>query len=282
MNYAKSLFFFATFLMATLTFSLPLEIHAADKSVDPMQSLSIYPADIRDATAIVLQHPEVLLELEKYRQVARGHFKQLLASYPQQTQETVRQLVPYRKLWRGLGAYMGKEKETQEFLKTYSKDIQNLANDLLKNSPDIIGKVVSMEKETYQHFFKMISGLDAPTQDAFKKVGQQSGIFSVLSNALNLSSAGNEPSPELKQKSQNLANQLLALNRDRKPEGSAPSASSSEASATLHAERKKLNKGLDSQIDQDPYSENAIQANVTFGHDPYPINIGASYQPYWY
>jgi len=184
---------YLAFLIAAGACILSFNIQAADLRDEPLQALKVFPADIRSATAEVLRHPGILVALEKYRQVAKARFGELLAAYPQKTQENARLLVPYRKLWRGLGAYLGNENETEELLKPYSKEVQNAADYLLKNNPDVIGKVVKLEKETYQHFFQMISGLDPETQAAFKKVGQQSGIFGVLSNALNLASEGKEP-----------------------------------------------------------------------------------------
>jgi hypothetical protein len=262
----------------TGTLALSLETQAAAETLDPIKALGIYPADIRAATAEVLQHPDVLLKLEKFREKSRAEFKNLISPYPQKTQETVWQLVPYRKLWRGLGANLGSEEATEELLKSYPKDIRDRANYLLKNNPDIIGKVVAMEKKTYQQFFQMISGMDPQAQAAFRTVGQRSGIFSVLSKALNLSSGGTEPTPELKQKSQNLANELLALNKGGKPAGPTANVNSSDASAILSAESKKFNEAADSQMDQDPYTEGATQVNVDFGYEGryYP-----SY-PYWY
>jgi len=278
---AKRVFFYLTFFMGT--FSLPLGIQAADATVSPLQALSIYPADVRAAIAAVLQRPDVLLDLEKYRKVARAQFGELLALYPQKTQETVKQLVPYRRLWRGLGAYQGSEQDTQQLLKSYPKDVRDLANYLLKNSPDILGKVVRLEKETYQHFFSMISGLDPQTQADFKKVGQHSGILSILSDALNLGSEGKAPSAELKQKSQDLANQLLALNKDGRPKKTSASSNPSEASATLDAASQKFNDRLNSQLDQDPYSDDAVEATVTYSHNgSYNSPLGGPYHPYWY
>jgi len=283
MNKIQKMFLCVAFLLTTTSFVLPIDAYAAEESVNPIQALKIYPSDIRAAIASVLQHPEVLLELEQYRQVVRAKFKELLAPYPQKTQETVRQLVPYRKLWRGLGLYLGSEKDTQELLKAYPKEIQNLAKYLLENNPDIIGKVASMEKETYQHFHQMLSGLDPQTQAAFRKVGEHSGIFSILSLALNLGAEEKPPSPELKQKSQNLANQLLALNKDGKSARSESNANSSDASATLDAAHKKFTEDLNRQIDQDPYSDNAIQATVGFSPNPYYGNsMGGLPYPYWY
>jgi len=276
--------FCAAILLIALATIAPPAIHGAADSADPIQALKIYPADIRAAIAEVLQHPDVLIELEKYRQVARAQFKEILAAYPQKTQDTVRQLVPYRKLWRGLGTYLGSEKETQDLLKAYPKNVQDLANYLLKNNPDVIGKVVDMEKKTYQQFFQIISGLNPQAQAAFKKAGQHSGILSVLSDALNLASAASPPSAELKQKSQALANQLLALNADGKPTGFTPGANASDAELALHASKDKMTDRLDSQIDQDPYSENSIQATVTFSPDPYynAYMGGRHVNPYWY
>lgn len=283
MNQTRRLLLFAILLTGTMV--LHSGAQAAAEVADPVQALGIYPADIRAATAEVLQHPDVLLKLEKYRETVRAEFKNLISPYPQKTQETVWHLVPYRKLWRGLGANSGSAEATQDLLKSYPKDVQDLANYLLKNSPDIIGKVVAMEKQTYQQYYKMISGLDPKAQAAFRTVGAHSGILSILSKALDLSAGGTEPSPELKQKSQKLANELLALNKEGKSAGSTANANSSGASATLSAERNKFQEAADSQMDQDPYTEGAIQATVTFAPNPNYNNATGSFYPnypYWY
>jgi len=60
------------------------------------------------------------------------------------------------------------------------------------------------------------------------------------------------------------------------------SSNSSEAHAALHAERSKLNKGLDSQMDQDPYSENAVQATVSYTPEMANNGYGSPFYSYWY
>src|SRR5690606_12291297 len=144
-----------------------------------------------------------------YRQMARAEFTEIVAPYPPKTQEAVHQLVPYRKLWRTLGAYSESGEDTKQLLKSYPKEVQGNAKYLIKNSTDILGKVIILEKRTYEQYFQLISGLDPQAQAAFKKVGQQSGILRILSNALELGSEKKPASPALKQKSQALADRLL-------------------------------------------------------------------------
>ncbi|MDL1870809.1 hypothetical protein FBR05_01230 [Deltaproteobacteria bacterium PRO3] len=78
-------------ILLLLLLSLPANASAAapnpTKAPSAIQALSVYPADIRQATVGVLAYPGTLVQLAQIQAKTGAAFRSLLATAPQDTQK---------------------------------------------------------------------------------------------------------------------------------------------------------------------------------------------------
>lgn len=279
-------------LLALLFLSLPMHASAAapspTKAPSAVQALSVYPADIRQATVGVLAYPGTLVQLAQIQAKTSAAFRTVLATAPQDTQKKLWRLLRYPKLVEDLAAFGPQSgKSVKQIDAAYPKDLQPIASDLSQNHYDLLRKTADLNRQAGQEFRQALQTLPDPAQKNFQTVAAHSEIFHILSQSLQLDKAApdsfkKDPKP-LTQKAQALAQQLQQAPTAAHPETWKGSAGDDpKAVAALQKTATAFEKQNDAELDEDPNPKGAVQANV--GFTPYSsvfVPVGWAY-PFWF
>lgn len=273
-------------LTAQAAFGTPATAPA--KAPSAIQALSVYPADIRQATVGVLGYPGTLVQLAQLQAKTSSAFRNQLAAAPQDTQKKLWQLLKYPKLVEDLAARGPQTKKSAKQINpSYPKDLQAIASDLSINHYDLLKQTAALNRQAGQEFSQVLQPLPEPAQKNFQTVAAHSEIFHILSQSLQLKDVTSEsfkkdPKP-LTQKAQSLAQQLQQAPTAAHPENWKGSPQDDpKAVAALQKAATQFEKQNDEELDEDPNPKGAVQANV--GFTPYSsvfTPIGWAY-PFWF
>ncbi|MCE9625219.1 MAG: hypothetical protein K8R69_07195 [Deltaproteobacteria bacterium] len=279
-------------LFLSLLLITPCALHAADapaKGPSAVQALSVYPADIRQATVAVLGYPGTLVQLAQIQAKTSASFKDLLASVPLETQKKLWQLVKYPTLVEELVDLGPQTKNSvKQINASYPKDLQAIAADLSVNHFDLLQQTKALKQPAMGDFSQALQSLPPTAQNSFRTVGQHSEILHLLNQSLSLSSYSpdsfkKDPGP-LTQKSQALASALQQAPVAAHPENNWKPAPGDDpkAVAALQKDATQFEKQNDYELDQNPHPKGAVQASV--GYTPYNsvfTPVGWAY-PFWF
>lgn len=279
-------------LLFLLLWTLPTHASTAapnpTKAPSAIQALSVYPADIRQATVGVLAYPGTLVQLAQIRAKTSAAFRTLLATAPQDTQKKLWRLLRYPKLVEDLAAFGPQSgKSVKQIDAAYPKDLQPIASDFSQNHYDLLRKTADLNRQAGQEFREAIQTLPEPAQQNFQTVAAHSEIFHILSQSLQLDkttpeSFKKDPKP-LTQKAQAFAQQLQQAPTAAHPENWKGSPQDDpKAVAALQKAATQFEKQNDAELDEDPNPKGAVQANV--GFTPYSsvfVPVGWAY-PFWF
>lgn len=272
--------------------ALPANASAASnppaKAPSAVQALSVYPADIRQATVGVLAYPGTLVQLAQIQAKTGAAFRTLLATAPQDTQKKLWQLLRYPKLVEDLAAFGPQTaKSVKQIDASFPKDLQPIASDLAQNHYDLLRKTADLNRQAGQEFNQALQSLPGPAQKNFQTVAAHSEILHILSQSLQLDkttpeSFKKDPKP-LTQKAQALGQQLQQAPTAAHPENWKGSPQDDpKAVAALQKAATQFEKQNDAELDEDPNPKGAVQANV--GFTPYSsvfVPVGWAY-PFWF
>lgn len=279
-------------LLLLFWIALPANASAASnppaKAPSAVQALSVYPANIRQATVGVLAYPGTLVQLAQIQAKTGAAFRTLLATAPQDTQKKLWQLLRYPKLVEDLAAFGPQTaKSVKQIVASFPKDLQPIASDLAQNHYDLLRKTADLNRQAGQEFSQALQSLPGPAQKNFQTVAAHSEILHILSQSLQLDkttpeSFKKDPKP-LTQKAQALAQQLQQAPTAAHPENWKGSPQDDpKAVAALQKAATQFEKQNDAELDEDPNPKGAVQANV--GFTPYSsvfVPVGWAY-PFWF
>ncbi len=253
-----------------------------------IQALSIYPADIRQATVGALAYPGTLVQLAQIQAKTSAAFRSLIASTPQETQKELWKLLRYPKLVEDLAAFGPQTGQSVKQLDAaYPKDLQPITADLAKNHYDLLKQTANLNRQAGQEFAQVLQGLPAKAQKDFQTLAGHSEIFHILSQSLKLTAISPEdfkkdPKP-LTQQAQALAQKLQQAPTAAHPENWQGNAQDDpKAVAELQKAATQFERQNDAELDQDPHPKGAVQATV--GYTPYSsvfTPVGWAY-PFWF
>lgn len=254
--------------IGNLFFSLALHGAGTDPLAAAAQAISVYPADVRQATQTALSHPSTLVQIGQILAKSRTEFQALSSSLNPDLQKKLWQVVRYPRLLRGLVS-LGPKGDATSLVSNYPKEIQQAVKELEKNHFDLLRQSVDILQKALGQMGSAIQGLPEPTQAAFKSVAVHSAIFQVLNQALGLSKIDPESfkkNPQaLTQAAQKLSS-LIATAAPATPPKTiqADSGDDPQAVATLSKANQEFRAQNDEQLNQEPFSDKAVQVNVGY------------------
>ncbi|HKY64202.1 MAG TPA: hypothetical protein VJR29_12375 [bacterium] len=275
-------------LTALASLALPFSSPAAetDRLAAAARAISVYPADIRQATQTTLSHPSTLVQIGQILAKSRADFQAISSRLNPDLQKKLWQVVRYPRLLRSLTA-LGPNGDNASLISNYPKETQAAAKELAKSHFDILSQSTEILKQALGQMASAIQGLPAATQSAFRSVAVHSAIFQVLNEALGLSKTDPQSfkkNPQaLTQEAQKLSG-LIATAAPATPPKTiqAVAGDDPEAVAALSKANQEFRAKNDEQLDQVPYSKDATQVNV--GYTPNSAlysPIGWAY-PVWF
>lgn len=250
------------------------------------RAISVYPADIRQATQTTLNYPSTLVQLGQIQAKSSGNFKKLSASLSPELQKKLWQVIRYPRLLQDL-VDLGPNGDSSSLISNYPKEVQVAAKELLKNNFDLLRQTSQVGNQAQDQFRSALQSLPAPAQSAFQSVAGHSEIFHVLNQALGLSKtdpASFKKNPQaLTQEAQKLS-ALIASAPPSTPQKNiqAQSGDNPQALSTLSQADKSFKAQNDYELDQDPHPKGARVANIGYTPDSSLfVPIGWAY-PFWF
>ncbi|HKX13340.1 MAG TPA: hypothetical protein VJP40_09320, partial [bacterium] len=267
---------------------LSFALHGAQ--TDPLaaaaQAISVYPAEVRQATQTALSYPSILVQIGQILAKSRAEFQALSSSLNHDLQKKLWQVVRYPRLLRGLTT-LGPKGDVTSLISNYPKEIQQAAKELEKNHFDLLRQSVEILEKALSQMGSAIQNLPAPTKAAFKSIAIHSAILQVLNQALGLSkidpeSFKNNPQA-LTQAAQKLSSLITTASPSTPPKTiQADPGDDPQAVAALSKANQEFRAQNDAQLDQKPYSDNAVQVNVGYAPNSALYSpIGWAY-PAWF
>ncbi len=272
--------------LGSLFFSFAGHGAATDPLSAAARAISVYPADVRQASQTTLSYPGTLVQLGQIQAKSSADFKKLSESLSPDLQKKLWQVVRYPRLLQDL-VDLGPNGNNASLISNYPKATQEAAKELAKSNFEVLRQSAEIGNKAQGQFGSAIQGLPAPAVAAFQSVAGHSEIFQVLNQALGLSkidpSAFKKNPQPLTQEAQKLSG-LIAAAPPSSPQKTIKGGAGDnpQAVATLNKADQSFEAQNDYELDQDPHPKGARVANV--GYTPYASvfePVGWAY-PFWF
>lgn len=267
---------------------LPGASHGAqgDTLTAAARAISVYPADVRQATQTTLNYPSTLVQLGQIQAKSSGDFKKLSSNLSPELQKKLWLVLRYPRLLQDL-VDLGPNSDSSSLVSNYPKDAQVAAKDLIKDNFELLRQTSAIGDQAKGQFRAAIEPLPSPAKTAFQSVAGHSEIFQVLNQALGLSKtdpASFKKNPQaLTQEAQRLSG-LIANAPPSEPQKTIQGGSGDnpQAVAALSKADQNFKAQNDYELDQDPHPKGARVVNVGYTPDSSLfVPIGWAY-PFWF
>ena len=275
-----------SFALGILFIASPSRGATTDPLSAAARAISVYPADIRQATQTTLAHPATLAQLGQIQAKSSSDFKKLSSSLSPELEKKLWQVIRFPSLLQDLVG-LGPKGDGSSLLSNYPKEVQAAAKELFKDQFNLLQQSAEIGNKAQAQFGKAIEGLPAPAKAAFQSVAGHSEIFQVLNQALGLSKIDpdslKKSLPILTQEAQKLST-LIAAAPPSSPQKKiqAEKGDDPKALAALSKADRSFKAQNDYELDQDPHPKGAAQVNIGYTPDSSLfIPIGWAY-PFWF
>lgn len=156
-----------------------------DRSV--VETIVLYPEDIRNNIFEVSLHPEILVRLSGMQENSKEYFKNLVASYSQQQQAQFYELTRYHGLTRDLAEGGQKSKsEINVILTNYPEDIHDTALDLGRKEYETLSQIYHYNKFIKNSFDDLMKRYEPKTQRAVQALIKTPEILTLMADNIDL------------------------------------------------------------------------------------------------
>lgn len=149
-----------------------------------IEALALYPEDTRTAILEASKYPEALIKLESVQSKTSESFRNLMESYPKETQKMIWDLTRYPGLVAILANNPGKD--PQNLLDEYPAVIHQRALDAYYKYPNLLSEIDYLNREWDLTFNKLIDKYPLSMQDAFRELVDLPEVLTILTENIRM------------------------------------------------------------------------------------------------
>jgi len=153
-----------------------------------VSSIAPYSSDVRDAILDVSQYPQKLVKIERMQARTSQSFQDLVEKYPRDVQEKLYDLSRYSELLNQLTdtGNAKSNDEVNSILASYPKEVANTVRDLYPSHFSDLKLMNKSYKQSDETLSSILDKLPSQTQDDFKKIIGMPDVMNILTDRIDL------------------------------------------------------------------------------------------------